>query len=270
MRKLLCIDSDGCVMNTMDYKHIHAFGPSFIFHFSPFTISNEKVLQEWVNRNLYEHTRGMNRFIGAYECLKAYKPEINGFVEFETFINETTSLSHSSLVEFAKIHQSDCIEKVLLWSNDVNNKIQKLENDASVFSGVQERLARLAQNFDLAVVSSANKSALTKEWEHFELRSLCTYFFSQEEGTKSECIRKLLEKGYRTCDVLMIGDALGDKQAATNNNVFFAPVLAKYEVESWKWIEEEVVPLFQNKKITKELQEHWILRMVENFKGEKK
>lgn len=269
MKKLLCIDSDGCVLHTMDYKHIHAFGPLFVAHFTPFVTSDETVLQQWISRNLYEETRGMNRFVGAYECLKVYKPEMDGFREFETFINETPALSHSALVSYATTHPSVCIEKVIAWSCDVNNKIQTLEGEATLFQGVKEILTRLSNDFDLAVVSSANKSALTKEWEHFGLRSLCTYFFSQEEGTKSECIKKLLEKGYAVSDVLMIGDALGDELAARNNQVYFAPILAKREVESWQWIEEEVVALFKNDNITSQQQKEWIEKMKENFKGEK-
>ena len=59
---VVCIDSDGCAMDTMDIKHIRFFGPLAAKYFE---IKNQEVyLEEWNRVNLFSETRGINRFKG--------------------------------------------------------------------------------------------------------------------------------------------------------------------------------------------------------------
>ena len=59
---VFCIDSDGCVMDTMTYKHQLFFGPLAA---DVFEVKNrEAFLQEWGRVNLFSRTRGVNRFVG--------------------------------------------------------------------------------------------------------------------------------------------------------------------------------------------------------------
>ena len=60
---LLCVDSDGCVMDTMDIKHSLCFGPAMIdeWNLHPW---EEEILVRWKEINLYNITRGINRFKG--------------------------------------------------------------------------------------------------------------------------------------------------------------------------------------------------------------
>ena len=60
---LICVDSDGCAMDTMDSKHITCFGPCLIpvWGLSPW---EQKIRRRWDEINLYTMTRGINRFKG--------------------------------------------------------------------------------------------------------------------------------------------------------------------------------------------------------------
>ena len=55
----------------------------------------------------------------------------------------------------------------------------------------------------------------------------------QDAGSKAHCIEELRKKGYAPDHVLMVGDAPGDRQAAIENGVYYYPILARREKESW-------------------------------------
>ena len=87
---------------------------------------------------------------------------------------------------------------------------------------------------DIAIVSSANKKAVIEEWERCELLPFTNYTMTQEEGTKHECIKKLLELGYTPNNVIMLGDSIEDLKAANANNVHYFAIRPKEEIESWQ------------------------------------
>ena len=66
---LICIDSDGCAMDTMDVKHIRCFGPEWIKTFG-LEKYQEEGLEYWNKINLYSKTRGINRFKGLAMALE--------------------------------------------------------------------------------------------------------------------------------------------------------------------------------------------------------
>ena len=47
-------------------------------------------------------------------------------------------------------------------------------------------------------------------------------------------IQELLKKGYDADNVLMVGDAPGDCDAAESNGVWYYPILVNQEKESWE------------------------------------
>lgn len=67
---LICVDSDGTVMDSMVIKHTKALAPKLI---SVFGLENDKnqILKKWYELNLYKETRGLNRFI-ALDSILAY------------------------------------------------------------------------------------------------------------------------------------------------------------------------------------------------------
>ena len=66
---LVCVDSDGCAMNTMDVKHIRCFGPCMVEEWGLEKWQSE-LLESWNQVNLYTLTRGINRFKGLATALK--------------------------------------------------------------------------------------------------------------------------------------------------------------------------------------------------------
>ena len=60
---LVCVDSDGCAMDTMEVKHRKCFAPKAIEVWELENIE-KRFLEIWNNVNLYSKTRGINRFKG--------------------------------------------------------------------------------------------------------------------------------------------------------------------------------------------------------------
>ena len=58
---LICVDSDGCAMDTMNCKHLQCFGPCMVAEFG-LDARRAEWLARWNEINLYSVTRGINRF----------------------------------------------------------------------------------------------------------------------------------------------------------------------------------------------------------------
>ena len=66
---LVCVDSDGCAMDTMDSKHHQAFCPELINVYG-LEQYDEIITPYWMQINLYSRTRGINRFKGLAAPLR--------------------------------------------------------------------------------------------------------------------------------------------------------------------------------------------------------
>ena len=111
---LICVDSDGCAMDTMDIKHIRCFGPCMV---EEWELSEWKapILERWNVINLYSMTRGINRFKGLAMALK----EINDTYNEET--GETVEGLKSRIITLEGIVQ-DLLSRIeTLESYHVNN-----------------------------------------------------------------------------------------------------------------------------------------------------
>lgn len=234
---LICVDSDGCAMDTMDMKHQLCFGPCMIEEWE-LDKWKEEILSRWNEINLYTITRGINRFKGLLIILKEtqikYKP-IEGLQQYEVWVNETKELSNHALENSLN---SICMEKALSWSKKVNEEIAAIPDDKKKpFKGVKQALSLAHRFADIAVVSSANLQAVIEEWDLCELLPYTDIIMAQDFGSKAHCIAELLKEGYDKKQVLMIGDAEGDYRAAKENGVWFYPILVKNEKKSWQEFE---------------------------------
>lgn len=241
---LICVDSDGCAMDTMDIKHIRCFGPCMIEEWG---LSEWKapILERWNNINLYTITRGINRFKGLVKILKevniSYCP-IYGLETLEKWVNESPELSNPALERTLAEKDSMCLRKALSWSEKVNESIKALpDEDKKPFEGVKEALAYAHEYADIAIVSSANLQAVEEEWELYGLLDHVDILLAQDTGSKAYCIQELLKKGYDQSNALMVGDALGDYDAAKKAGVFYYPILVRHEKESWNEFKENAV-----------------------------
>ena len=247
-RYLICADSDGCAIDTMTIKHQRCFGPCLIqvWNLSPW---EEPILRLWEEINLYSMSRGINRFKGLLQILKEINERycsIDGLCELQKWCDTTKAFSEQTLKETLVEHpNAKALQKALLWSQMVNWSIEQLNpSEKRAFCGVKEALALAGKYADIAIVSSANRSAVEEEWKRCGLLSLVTHLMSQDVGTKEYCLEKLKENGYSPSHILMIGDAPGDLFAARHVGVSFYPVLVGRETESWKLFQEKILKTF--------------------------
>lgn len=241
---LICVDSDGCAMDTMNSKHTNCFGPCMIQEWGLEQWAAE-ILERWNDLNLYTMTRGMNRFQGLLKALQEIDGQyirVEGLEALQEWVEHTSELSNSSLEREIRRTGSISLKKALRWSEQVNKSIQMLgEEDKQPFLGVKEALGYAHEFADIAIVSSANLQAVTEEWSMHGLLEHTDIVLAQDVGSKAFCIGELLKKGYDRTKVLMVGDAPGDYKAAQSNGVFYYPILVRHEAESWKEFKETAV-----------------------------
>ena len=245
---LVCVDSDGCAMDTMDIKHKKCFGPCLVTEWGLEKWGKE-ILDRWNEINLYSVSRGINRFKGLAVMLSEVNEKmtkIDGLDRLLSWVENTAETSNASLEREIERTGSDCLKKALNWSVALNRAIDGLADEQKKpFDGVRETLEKLHAFADVAIVSSANKSAVVEEWTKYKLIDFVDIILTQEDGGKAHCIGEMKKKGYGEGKVLMVGDAVGDFKAAESNGVFFYPILVKREAESWKKLNFEVVSVFR-------------------------
>lgn len=265
---LICIDSDGCAIDTMDIKHIKCFGPCMVKEWN-LEEWESPILNRWNEVNLYTLTRGINRFKGLalalIEINEKYK-KIDGIDEFVKWTNETKELSNESLENIIEKNNSICLKKALAWSKAVNESINLLSDDEKrPFEGVAEGIKEAKKIADVAIVSSANEQAVLDEWKEHGLLEHVDIVLTQNIGSKAYCISKLIEKGYKRDNILMVGDALGDYEAAKVNEVLYYPILVKKEKESWERFLSEALDKFTNNTYMDKYQEQVVNEFEKNL-----
>ena len=237
---LVCVDSDGCVMDTMNCKHFHCFGPCMVDEWE-LHAWKDVILERWNVVNLFSMTRGINRFKALAVCLseidKQYKP-IPGIEALVHWAETAPALSNDGVAKAAaEAEDPDAklvLSKALSWSKAVNAAIVKLPEELKVpYDGAKEGLAAAHQFADVAMVSSANRDAVEEEWGKFGLLEHTDIVLAQDIGSKAVCIREMLKFGYDPDKVVMVGDAPGDCDAAEKNGVHYYPILVNHEKESW-------------------------------------
>ncbi len=246
---LVCVDSDGCAMDTMDCKHFHCFGPCMVaeWQLEPW---QEAVQARWNDINLYSMTRGVNRFKGLAMALTEvdaqYTP-IDGVRELSDWANTSPALSNDALAAAVENGGHPVLAKALAWSKAVNAAIVRLPEELKLpFAGAKEGLAAAKSFADVAIVSSANRDAVVEEWEKFGLLAHTDITLAQDCGSKARCIERMLAFGYAPDHVLMVGDAPGDCDAAEKNGVWYYPILVRREGESWEELRTKTLEIFKN------------------------
>lgn len=264
---IVCIDSDGCAMDTMNIKHIRCFGPCMIAEWDLQQWQDE-ILDSWNKVNLYTMTRGINRFKGLATALaevnEKYK-RIDGVEALVEWAKDAPELSNNAVEKMISVNT--IFEKALNWSKAVNESIEKLpQEEIKPFLGVEDAMKRIHEQCDIAVVSSANPEAVKAEWERFHLMEHVDLVCAQDMGTKAFCIGEILKKGYELSHVLMCGDAVGDMQAAASNGVLYYPICVNHENESWANITKEPFEKFIDGSYAGEFQDGVIKEFLDNLK----
>lgn len=238
---LVCVDSDGCAMDTMDCKHIHCFGPCMVAEWG-LAEWEKPILERWNVINLYSMTRGINRFKGlsmALTEIDAQYTPIDHLADLQDWVDSGAAPSNDALQKAIDETGSPILKKALSWSKSVNEGINALPEELKKpFPGAKEGLAAAANFADVAIVSSANRDAVLEEWTKYELLDHVDIMLAQDCGSKAHCIAEMLKFGYAPDHVLMVGDAPGDRDAAVQNGVWYYPILVRREGESWAELRE--------------------------------
>lgn len=245
---LVCIDSDGCAMDTMNLKHYRAFGPELVKIFN-LQDHAEPILHYWNKVNLFSKMRAINRFKGFFEVCryidKHFVP-IDGLEVYEHFLHSGGRLSNEGVRQAYQTVGHSIFALAEQWSINVNKTIAAIPLENRIpFPHVRETVEAISAVADIAVVSSANKAAVTAEWEQAGLMRFIGAVFTQEYGGKKQIIASLKQTGgYADGCILKLGDAPGDLEAAQSNNILFYPIIPEKEAESWKQLKDIYLPLF--------------------------
>ena len=238
---LVCVDSDGCVMDTMNCKHFHCFGPCMVAEWQ-LEEWKEAILDRWNVINLFSMTRGINRFKGLAMALSEIDKQYKAIAGIEALVHwadTAPALSNDgvakAIAEAADPVAKQIFEKAISWSKAVNAAIVELDENLKVpYEGAKEGLTAAHSFADVAMVSSANRDAVEEEWGKFGLLEHTDIVLAQDVGSKAACIADMLKFGYDKDKVLMIGDAPGDSDAAEKNGVYYYPILVNHEKGSWE------------------------------------
>ena len=246
------IDSDGCAFDSMEIKHKECFCPQIIKYWELQAIS--KYAREAVEFvNLYSKWRGTNRWpalIMTLDLLRERPEVIKRGVKVpradrvREFIASGKALSNDGLKEYIADHPDPELDRAIEWSKAVNAAVADIVHNLPPFPYVRESLGLLQKKTDAIVVSATPTEALVNEWRENDIDKYVRAILGQELGTKKQHLKMATAGRYAANHVLMIGDALGDLDAARANNALFFPINPGHEDESWERFYKEGLEKF--------------------------
>lgn len=247
---LVGVDSDGCAFDTMELKHKECFIPQIIRLYHLQGVSKyAREVAEFIN--LYSQQRGINRFPGLVETLRMLqqRPEVaaRGISievpeQLAAWCASEPRLGNPALKRRVLESNDRQLAQALQWSEAVNRAIDEMVHGVPPFPFVRESLQKLSVSADLFVVSATPQEALEREWAEHDLSQYVQAICGQETGTKKEILKRAAD--YPAQHALMIGDALGDYQAAKANGCLFFPICPGHEEQSWRQFCEEGLERF--------------------------
>jgi phosphoglycolate phosphatase-like HAD superfamily hydrolase len=246
LRYVIGVDSDGTVFDTMEMKHKQVFQPLAIELWGLQDVQWEyNQIAEAIN--LYSVHRGVNRFKGlamAFDRLtRAHidcREKLHGSEDLTEFLRVERVLSTESLEQFNEKKRSPFLNQVIEWSrrsDDLYAEIAAREGNPP-YPQAALVLEQLFGQADIMVISSSSREMLLRDWSKAGLLQLTSRVAGQEMGSKATQLRETAG-GVVPHRVLMVGDAMGDLEAARAHNMLFYPILAGAEEQSWKRFEAE-------------------------------
>lgn len=246
------LDSDGSAFDTMEIKQKECFVPATIQYFGLQPIARQ-VRQVIEFAGLYSKTRGQNRFLTLaryFELLARHAAVARrGFplpdaAPLRRWIEQETRLSNASLQAYLNRNPDPFLQRVLAWSEAVNRAIEEMVKGVEPFAGVRESLEAALGQADLVVISATPFDALAREWREHGLEHYPAAIAGQEIGNKQEQLSMAAQGRYAREQILMIGDAPGDLEAARAVGALFFPIIPGSEDESWAEFRREALARF--------------------------
>ena len=236
------IDSDGSALDTMEIKQKECFVPNTILHWDLQAVAPyAREAVEFVN--LYSKWRGMNRFpalalvfdlLREREEIKQRNAAIPDAHALKEWIEREAKPSNLTLKAEVAQTGDPVLARALAWSEAVNRKVRELIHGVPPFPLVRESLEKLSRQADCVVVSATPCAALVREWKEHGLDRYVRAIAGQETGTKQEHLALAAGGKYGPRKTLMVGDALGDLEAARSNGALFYPIVPGDEPASWE------------------------------------
>jgi hypothetical protein len=250
----VAIDSDGCVFDTMEIKQKQCFHTVTINLWKLQAIEKQaREVLEFVN--LYSKWRGTNRFpaqVMAFDMLRE-RPEVKAsgvavpeLKALKAWIATGAALANTELEKAVRQSNDPDLALALRWSKEVNDLIAKTVKNVPPFKWAKKSLDRIRDNSDTICVSQTPTEALIREWEENGILGHMAAIAGQELGTKGQHIKLAAGGKYPKDKILKIGDALGDRKAALENDVLFYPICPMHEEESWERFHKEAYDRFLN------------------------
>ncbi len=260
------MDSDGCVFDSMGPKQIRCFHPEIIRHWGLERIEREvRETAEFVN--LRSVWRGSNRFpalLRTFELL-ARRSDVrrSGVPPPDTralrrFVESGGPYTPDALRAAAEREDDPELWRVFEWSRAVNERVARELPSVPLFAGVRETLEEIARAADLVVVTQTPEEAVEREWRENGLWPLVREILGPARGAKKEMLIMATQDRYAAGRALMIGDAVGDLQAAREAGVAFFPILPGDEPASWERLRREAFDLFLRGAWTSEYEERLV------------
>lgn len=254
------IDSDGCAFDTMGIKQRECFCPWMIAYFrlQPVALAAREC-KEFAD--LFSKTRGANRhktikriireLLPTHPMVKQYGFKVPDFPHYFKWVDDPNSLLSNTGLKQAAVKATDpeAKEELLMayaWSEKVNEAIAQIVKGMPPFRYVRESLQKAQPKADIIIVSATPYEALAREWKEHDISKYVEIMAGQEMGTKTQHLDYAAKGKYRQNHVLMIGDALGDLNAANVNEALFYPINPGDEVVSWKRFHDEALDKFLN------------------------
>lgn len=255
---LVAIDSDGCAFDAMGIKQSECFCPMMIGYFGLQPVA-QAARECKMFADLFSKTRGANRhktivrilteLLPSHPLVKQRNFKVPLFQYYFEWVQNPDSLLSDAGLEKAIEQSSDPderaeLELALKWSRRVNEMVTEIVRDVPPFPFVRESLEKIFPLADIMVCSATPIEALEREWAEHDLRQYVKLIAGQEMGSKAQHLAVVSDGKYDKDKILMVGDALGDLDAAKKNGVLFYPIIPGREDASWKRFHDEAFDMF--------------------------
>ncbi len=257
-KHLVAIDSDGCVFDAMGIKQRECFCPMMIAYFGLQPVAEAaRECKEFAD--LFSKTRGANRhktivrilteLLPSHPMVKDRNFKVPEFNYYFEWVNDPNSLLSNAglqkaIDESSNTDEQEELRRVLKWSQRVNEMVTEIVKDVPAFHFVRETLEKVFPVADVMVCSATPIEALEREWSEHGLAPYVKLIAGQEMGSKAQHLAVVSDGKYDKDKIIMLGDALGDLDAAKKNNVLFYPINPGDEDESWKIFHDEAFDKF--------------------------
>lgn len=269
--KLIALDSDGCVYDTMEAKCCLYTIPELFSHWNLEPVRKE-VERFYRNYSLTGTSRGANRFItlhALFRHLESLAPLSKfGVADMSRFYDMAEHGKILSLPVFQQIFKETKdagLGQIINWALAVNVRVKENAGNIKTFPPVRESMEKIKEQAHLAVVSTASMLTLEREWQNFDFIQYPDVILGHEYGDKWDMLNQLMQQGFLPEDVLMVGDSYWDYRGSRICGVKFYPIIAGHEAQSWDMLYHTVLDLFLADAYTRETEAGYLKRFQMNL-----